>query len=154
VKYLQSNPAEVKALHQDLLINVTSFFRNPKVFDAIKSTVFSSIMRNRNDESSIRIWTPGCASGEETYGLAICLLEHLGDRASSVPIQLFGTDVSDTSIAKARSGVYPENIQSDVSAERLRRFFSKVDGGYRVSKNIRDMCIFAQHNVTSDPPFS
>src|SRR5262249_10278544 len=131
-----------------------SFFRNPKVFDALKTEVFPNITRNRGAEATIRVWTPGCASGEETYSVAIALLEFLGDNASQTPIQFFGTDVSDTSVAKARAGLYPENIQGDVSPERLRRFFTKVEGGYRISKTIRDMCIFAQHNVLNDPPFS
>jgi two-component system, chemotaxis family, CheB/CheR fusion protein len=154
VKYLQSKPAEIKALYQDMLINVTSFFRNPKVFDALKATVFPSIMKTRPAEGSLRIWTPGCASGEETYSVAIALLEYLGDKASQTHMQFFGTDISEASIVKARSGLYPENILADVSPDRLRRFFTKVEGGYRISKNIRDMCIFAQHNVLSNPPFS
>jgi two-component system CheB/CheR fusion protein len=154
VKYVQTNPGEIKALYQDMLINVTSFFRNPRVFDALKSEVFPTIFRNRGPETPIRVWTPGCASGEETYSAAIALLEFLGDKAHQIPIQFFGTDVSETSIVKARAGVYPENIQSDVSPERLRRFFTKAEGGYRISKGIRDVCIFAQHNVLNDPPFS
>ena len=154
VKYLQTNPTEIKALYQDMLINVTSFFRNPKMFDALKAHVFPSIVKNHPHEGSLRIWTPGCASGEETYSVAIALLEALGDKASLTHIQFFGTDISETSIGKARSGLYPENIQGDVSPERLRRFFTKVEGGYRISKTIRDMCIFAQHNVLNDPPFS
>src|SRR5215469_13663586 len=154
VKYLRTNTAEIKALYQDMLINVTSFFRNPAVFDALKAQVFPNILKNHTQGSAIRVWTPGCASGEETYSVAIALLEFLGDKASQVHIQFFGTDISEASISKARSGLYPENIQSDVSPERLRRFFSKVEGGYRISKSIRDMCIFAQHNVLNDPPFS
>jgi two-component system CheB/CheR fusion protein len=154
VKYVRLNPAEIKALYQDMLINVTSFFRNPKVFEALKSQIFPAILRNRTSDLPIRIWTPGCASGEETYSVAIDLLEFLGDKAHQTPIQFFGTDVSESSINKARSGVYPENIQGDVSAERLRRFFTRTEGGYRISKSIRDVCIFAQHNVLNDPPFS
>jgi two-component system CheB/CheR fusion protein len=153
-KYVKKNSAEVRALYQDMLINVTSFFRGPRVFEALKSTVFPAIQKNLARERGIRVWTPGCASGEETYSVAIALLEFLGDRASQIPIQFFGTDVSDTSVVKARSGVYPENIQADVSPERLQRFFTSAEGGYRVSKIIRDMCIFAQHNVLNDPPFS
>lgn len=154
VKFVQSDPAEVKALYQDMLINVTSFFRNPHVFDALKANVFPHIIKNHLPDTSIRIWTPGCASGEEAYSVAIALLEYLGDKASQFHIQFFGTDVSESSVTKARSGVYQENILGDVSPERLRRFFSKVEGDYRISKNIRDMCIFAQHNVLNDPPFS
>ncbi|HEU5410118.1 MAG TPA: chemotaxis protein CheB [Candidatus Acidoferrales bacterium] len=154
VKFVQANPAETKALYQDMLINVTSFFRNPQLFEGLKTQVFPRILKNKAPEQAIRIWTPGCASGEETYSLAIALLEFLGNRASRIPIQLFGTDVSEPGIIKARSGLFPENIQSDVSAERLRRFFTKAENTYRISKNIRDMCIFAQHNVLDDPPFS
>lgn len=154
VKYIQNNPSETRALYQDMLINVTSFFRNPKVFDALKAEVFPEILSNHVPDATIRFWTPGCASGEETYSVAIALLEYLGDRASQTLIQFFGTDVSESSIAKARTGLYPENIQGDVSPERLRRFFTKVEGGFRISKSIRDMCIFAQHNVLNDPPFS
>jgi two-component system CheB/CheR fusion protein len=154
IKYVQASPAEIKALYQDMLISVTSFFRNSRVFDALKATVFPAIQKGLSRERGIRIWNPGCASGEETYSVAIALLEFLGDKASQVPIQFFGTDVNESSIIKARNGVYPENIQGDVSAERLRRFFTKIETGYRVSKSIRDMCIFAQHNVLNDPPFS
>jgi two-component system CheB/CheR fusion protein len=154
VKYVQTNPAEIKSLYQDMLINVTSFFRNHHVFDALQTQVFPNILKKRGAETGIRIWTPACASGEETYSLAIALLEYLGNRAAQVNIQFFGTDVSESVVIKARSGVYPQNIQGDVSAERLQRFFTKVEGEYRISKNIRDMCIFAQHNVLNDPPFS
>jgi two-component system, chemotaxis family, CheB/CheR fusion protein len=153
-RFVQSKPVEIKALYQDMLINVTSFFRGPRVFEALKTSVFPAIQKNISQEGGIRVWTPGCSSGEETYSVAMALLEFLGDRASQMPIQFFGTDVSDSSIARARNGIYPENIQGDVSPERLRRFFTKVEGGYRVSKTIRDMCIFAQHNVLNDPPFS
>jgi two-component system, chemotaxis family, CheB/CheR fusion protein len=154
VKFVQTNPAEIDALYQDLLINVTSFFRNPQMFAALKSLVFPGIMRARDSDASIRIWIPGCASGEETYSVAIALLEFLGDRVSDTSIQIFGTDVSETSLAKARAGVYPENVQSDLSPERLQHYFTKVETGYRISKSIRDICIFAQHNLVNDPPFS
>ena len=153
-KFLQAHPAEIKALYQDILINVTGFFRNPAAFEALKSEVFPEILKRLSPELSPRIWTPGCASGEETYSVAIALLEFLGEKASNHSIQIFGTDVSEASIAKARRGLYPANIQADVSEERLRRFFTKVEGGYRISKSIRDMCVFAQHNLLSDPPFS
>ncbi len=153
-KFVLSRPAEIKALYQDMLINVTSFFRGPGVFEALKSVVFPAIQKNLSRRAGIRVWTPGCSSGEETYSVAMAMIEFLGERASQVPIQFFGTDVSELSVVKARNGVYPENIQADVSPQRLRRFFTKVEGGYRVSKTIRDMCIFAQHNVLNDPPFS
>lgn len=154
VKYVLSNPEEVKALYQDLLINVTSFFRDSKVFDSLKKEVFPHLFNHRQPNSAFRVWTPACSSGEETYSVAIALLEYLGERAQETPIQIFGTDVSDPSIKKARVGWYPDNIQGDLSPERLRRFFTKSERGYRIGRNIRDMCIFAQHNVLSDPPFS
>jgi two-component system CheB/CheR fusion protein len=154
VKYVLTNPPEVKALYQDMLINVTSFFRNPSTFDALQKEIFPNILKHRQANSTIRIWTPACSSGEETYSVAIALLELLGDRAQEIPVQIFGTDISEPSINKARSGWYPENIVGDVSPERLRRYFTRSDGGYRINKTIRDLCIFAQHNVLSDPPFS
>jgi two-component system, chemotaxis family, CheB/CheR fusion protein len=143
IKYIQTVPGEIKALYQDMLISVTSFFRNPRVFEAMKTSVFPAILKNRPPEHGIRIWTPGCASGEETYSVVIALLEFLGEKGSPVPIQFFGTDVNESSIIKGRNGVYPENVQGDLSAEQLRRFFTKAEAGYRVSKSIRDMCIFA-----------
>ena len=152
-RFVQSRPEEIKALYQDMLINVTSFFRGEGVFEALKSMVFPAIQKHLLKDRGIRIWTPGCSSGEETYSVAIALLEFLGDKVSQVPIQFFGTDVSETSVARARNGIYPANIQGDVSSERLRRYFTEVESGYRVSKTIRDMCIFAQHNVVNDPFF-
>ena len=154
VRYLQTNPGEIKSLYQDMLINVTSFFRDPQMFEILKSEVFPTMMRGRDPDSVIRIWTPGCASGEETYSVAIALLEYVGSKGSQATMQFFGTDVSEQSITKARAGLYPENIQGDVSPERLQRFFTKVERGYRINKTIRDSCIFAQHNVLNDPPFS
>lgn len=154
VRYVHSNPSEISLLYKDMLINVTSFFRNTPAFDAMKAQVFPAILKNRDADTPIRIWTPGCASGEETYSVAIALLEQVGEKAPQISIQLFGTDLSEPSIIRARSGFYPENIQVDVPPERLRRFFTKVEGGYWISKTIRDMCIFAQHNILNDPPFS
>jgi two-component system CheB/CheR fusion protein len=154
VRYLQVNPGEIKSLYQDMLINVTSFFRNPGLFESMRAEVFPEILKGPSADRTIRIWTPACSSGEETYSVAITLLEYLGDKAAANSIQFFGTDVSESNVARARSGVYADNIQADVSPERLRRFFSKIEGGYRISKGIRDMCIFAQHNILSDPPFS
>src|SRR5262249_32021084 len=149
-----TQPDEIALLYKDMLINVTSFFRNPDMFEALKTRVFPAMMNERDPDTPIRIWTPGCASGEETYSMGIALLEFLGDRVPQHPIQLFGTDLSESCIARARAGIYPENIQEDVSPERVQRYFTKIESGYRISKSIRDMCIFAQHNVLADPPFS
>jgi two-component system, chemotaxis family, CheB/CheR fusion protein len=155
VALLQRDRMEVNALYQDLLINVTSFFRNPEAFDTLKHIVYPAILQARNSSSSpIRIWVPGCSTGEETYSHAISIVEFLGDERTEVPIQIFGTDLSDTAIQRARAGVYKESIEADVSPLRLRRFFHKSDGGYQISKTIRDLCIFSTQNVFSDPPFS
>ncbi len=154
VRLLRENAEEVKSLYEDILINVTSFFREPEAFEALQQVVFPEIMRNRAEDEAIRIWVPGCASGEEAYSLAISLLEFLGDLAANVQIQIFATDIEDGVIDKARQGIYPEAITADVSPERLRRFFVKVPGGYQVSKTIRGMCVFARQNLIKDPPFS
>src|SRR5713101_8535277 len=154
VHFLQRHPAEVEALYEDILIHVTSFFRDSGAFEAVKTEVFPTILKHRSPEEPIRIWVPGCSTGEETYSHAISLIEFLGDRKANIPIQLFGTDLGQASIDKARAGIYPESIAADVSPQRLQRFFTKVDGGYRITKTIRDMCVFARHNLLQDPPFS
>src|SRR5437899_2977476 len=153
-RYLEEHPSQVQALSNDLLVNVTRFFRDADVFRVLQRSVFPNIIKQRPADGPIRSWAPGCATGEEAYSLAIALLECLGDEAATVPIQLFGTDVSETSIAKARAGVYPENIELDVQAARLRRFFVKLDGQYQVRKAVRELCVFAKHNLATDPPFS
>jgi two-component system CheB/CheR fusion protein len=152
--YLKKNPAEVAALYQDLLINVTEFFRNAEVFEFLASDVFPRIVKDRPAEQAIRLWASGCSSGEEAYSLAIVLLEFLGEKAFQTRIQLFGTDLSENAIELARTGFYPESSLVAVSPERLRRFFSRVEGGYRISKAVREMCVFARHNIFADPPFS
>ena len=154
LKYLQAHSEEVEQLYQDLLIPVTIFFRDPEAFEALKSAVFPAIVKDKSNRGNIRIWAPGCSTGEETYSLAIALLEFLGARAPSFQIQLFGTDVNERGIEKARSGIYLEQIAQDVSPERLRRFFVKVEQGYRVIKVVRDLCVFARQNIAEDPPFS
>lgn len=154
ITYLRSNKSELEALYEDLLINVTHFFREAESFEALKKTVFPRIGTNRQRETPIRIWVAGCSTGEESYSIAIAILEYMDNVGINLPVQIFATDISEVSIRKARSGVYPENISSTISPERLRRFFVKVEGGYRVGKTVRDMCIFARQDVTSDPPFS
>ena len=153
-QFLRHHPAEVEALHEDLLIKVTSFFRDSAAFEALKTEVFPSILKHRSPQEPLRVWVPGCSTGEETYSQAIALLEFLGNRNPEIPVQLFGTDLSQRSIEKARAGTYPESITADVSPERLRRFFAKVEGGYRINKTIRDLCVFARQNLLQDPPFS
>ncbi|HUI82725.1 MAG TPA: chemotaxis protein CheB [Candidatus Binatia bacterium] len=155
VTLLQKNRDEVTALYQDLLINVTSFFRDPEAFEALKKAVYPELLKQRESAVSvIRIWVPGCSTGEETYSHAISLMEFLGEERTEVPIQIFGTDLSEPAIQRARTGLYKESIAADVSPIRLRRFFHHVDSGYQISKTIRDLCIFSTQNVFSDPPFS
>ena len=154
LRMLERDPAEAKNLYRDLLIHVTRFFRDAESFDALKQTVFPRIVADAAGKRPVRIWVPGCATGEEAYSIAISLLEQLGDQATSTAIQVFATDVSDDAVERARQGVYPESIAGDVANDRLRRFFTKVDGHYRVAKVVRDSCIFARQDLTRDPPFS
>jgi two-component system, chemotaxis family, CheB/CheR fusion protein len=154
IDYLQKNPKEVHLLYQDILIHVTRFFREPESFEALNEHVFPQLLESWTGESPIRIWVVGCSTGEEVYSVAIAMLEHLGDRAGQIPVQIFGTDISESAVDQARAGTYPDAIAKDVSEDRLKKFFSHVDGQYRISKVVRDMCIFARQDVTQDPPFS
>jgi two-component system CheB/CheR fusion protein len=155
VALLQRDRQELNALYEDLLINVTSFFRNPEVFEALRRAVYPEILRARNKASlPIRIWVPGCSTGEEAYSHAISLVEFLGDEHADIPIQIFGTDLSESAVQKARAAIFKDSIEADVSPTRLRRFFHKTDAGYQISKTIRDFCVFSTQNIFSDPPFS
>ena len=154
VKLLHRNRQEVEALYRDVLINVTGFFRNPDVFESLRVTVYPKLLIGRDPSDTVRVWVPGCSTGEETYSHAISLVEMLSELRVEAPIQIFGTDLSESAIRKARLGLYKESIASEVSEVRLRRFFQKVPDGYQISKSIRDMCVFACQNVFSDPPFS
>ncbi|WP_414562392.1 MULTISPECIES: CheR family methyltransferase [unclassified Anabaena] len=154
VPYLQENPAEVKALYQDVLITVTSFFRDPEAFEALKTKVFPLITKDRSPDSPIRIWVAGCSTGEEAYSIAICLLEFLNNQVINTTIQIFATDVNERAIEQARNGIYKANQVIDVSSERLQRFFVPVESGYQISKPVRELCVFARQNLINDPPFS
>ena len=154
VRLLRRDPEEVQALYEDMLIQVTAFFRDAESFEQLKQGVFSALIDERGPDDPIRIWVPGCATGEEAYSLVICLLEFLENADARVPIQLFGTDVSPSAIARARVGAFSPGIESEVSPTRLRRFFSRVNGTYQINKSIRDSCVFAPQDLTRDPPFS
>ena len=162
VAFLESSPREVEALFRDFLMHITGFFRDPEAFLALPTKVFPQIMANRKPQDPVRIWVPGCSTGEEAYSVAISFLEFLrqatGNPPSNIqghtPIQIFATDVARWSIEKARLGLYPESIAAEVSPERLKTFFVKTDRGYQISKPVRDMCVFARQNVTKDAPFS
>jgi two-component system CheB/CheR fusion protein len=153
LRLVREHPPEASALCQDLLIHVTRFFRDPDSFKALAVQALPELIRERGDDP-VRIWIPGCATGEEAYSVAMLLLEQLGDRAAEHKVQIFATDVSETAIDTARGGTYPASISADVSPERLRRFFTRTDGGFRISKVLRDMCVFARHDLARDPPFS
>lgn len=150
--FLRDEPSEVDALYDDVLINVTSFFRDSEAYDALKKEVWPKLTRDTPSGEAIRIWVPGCSSGEEVYSIAISLLEYLGEKARDFII--FGTDIDEKAIKKARLAVYPDEISEQVNPERLRRFFIKPPTkGYQIRKEIRDRCIFARHNVLTDAPF-
>jgi two-component system, chemotaxis family, CheB/CheR fusion protein len=154
VELLRQKPGELESLHRDVLIHVTSFFREPEVFEALRENVFPALVVNRDRDDPIRVWIPGSSTGEEVYSIAIILFEFLESSRVRPSIQIFGTDVSQRVVEKARSGIFEEAIESEVSPERLRSFFARVDSGYRINKSIRDMCVFARQDVTKDPPFS
>ena len=154
LKHLHENRTEIMALCEDLLIHVTSFFREPDAFRALKETVLPRIFRNKAPGEPLRVWVAGCSTGEEVYSIAITVLEYLQQHKSSVPIQIFGTDVSEAVLEQARAGIYSESAMSAVSAARTREFFVRADGGYQIIKRVREMCIFARQDVTKDPPYS
>lgn len=154
-QHLRHNSAEVTALYEEILIHVTSFFRDPEAFEKLKELVFPTITQNKSAETPIRIWVAGCSTGEEVYSIAICLLEFLSDQIIQPPIQIFATDIGEQAIGKARSGVYSENQMVDVSPERRTRFFiAEARGSYRITKAVRELCVFARQDLGSDPPFS
>ena len=155
-RFLRDNKKENEALFGDLLINVTRFFRDESVFRALKKRFLPSLLKNKNNDRQpeLRAWVPGCATGEEVYSLAICILETLGAKPSKMQIQIFGTDLSDSVIEHARLGIYSSAIEKDVSSARLKRFFVKRDGSYQIHHNVRNICTFARQNICADPPFS
>ncbi len=154
-QYLQAHREEIQALYDEILIHVTSFFRDPQVFEQLKTQVFPTISQHKSSDVPMRIWVAGCSTGEEVYSIAICLLEFFSDRATIPSIQIFATDISETAISKARSGFYLESQMEGVSPERKSRFFvPQAGGGYQISSAIRELCVFARHNLGGDPPFS
>ena len=151
---LKANPAELDLLYQDLLINVTSFFREPDLYKKLSNKIFPAILASRKNDDPIRIWIPACASGEEACSMAICLLEFLERQQMQVPVYIFATDLNETVIKKARLGLYGKNIGKEVPPKLLNKYFIKKNNGYQVIKPVRDTCIYATHNLLTDPPFS
>ena len=151
---LEKNHKEADALCESCLITVTAFFREPAVFAELKTRVFPALVENREAGDPIRIWVPGCATGEEAYSIAICLVEFLDETRLGFPIEIFATDISETAIEKARAGIYTGSALAHISPQRLARFFVRSERGYQVTKSIREVCVFARHNLAQDPPFS
>lgn len=152
--YLQRHPPELDALFNDILIHVTSFFREPESFQALKTEVFPRLMEDRPPDGPLRIWVPACSTGEEAYSVAICAAEFLQESNYPKALQLFASDISKPALDKARMGKYAESDLAGVSADRLRRYFVRTESGYRVAKSIRESCVFAEQNLIKDPPFS
>ena len=158
-QFLRQHADEPQALADDIFIHVTSFFRDPECFVALKKRVLSKLHEKkpaakRPLDEPIRIWIAGCSTGEEVYSIAMLLLEELGEQANRARIQIFGTDIQERALEHARSGIYSEAAVAGVSAARLKRFFVRSDHGYQIQKSIRDLCVFARHDLTRDPPFS
>ncbi len=154
LKLLREDPTEVKALLRDLLIGVTSFFRDPEAWKDLEGLALVKILAKKGMNDHLRVWVPGCSSGEEAYSLAMLIMEAQGRLGTSCTVQIFASDIDEEALEIARNGVYPESIAADVPPERLRRFFDYEDGRYRVSKPIRESVVFANQNLVRDPPFS
>ncbi|MEO7531093.1 MAG: chemotaxis protein CheB, partial [Sediminibacterium sp.] len=151
LSFLQKNKTEQDALYQDLLIPVTAFFRDQKIFDHLCKSIFPKIVKNKKAGEPIRVWVTACSTGEEAYSIAICLKEFMGDDPEKA--QVFATDISAPAIAKARTGIYKKTETEGISKQRLHNFFTKSGDNYQITKEIRDMCVFATHNFVKDPPF-
>jgi len=159
LRFIGKRPEELDELYRDLLIHVTGFFREPEAFVALRKHVYPRLFEGRKPDNPIRVWVAGCSTGEEVYSIAITLLEYMWVHSRNISqaataIQIFATDISDTALDRARTGLYTESAVSEISVDRLKRFFIRLDGGFQVNKSIRDMCIFAKQNLVKDPPFS
>ncbi len=153
-QYLNDKKEEIGILYQDLLIHVTRFFRDTDTYKYLKTVLLPGILKRKTEERTLRIWVPACSTGEESYSIAMIVQELLDKRAVRMPVQIFATDLSADAIQKARVGLYSIEELESVTPKRIQRFFTKSEGGYRVDKSLRDMCVFAPHNVLRDPPFS
>jgi two-component system, chemotaxis family, CheB/CheR fusion protein len=152
-RFLKGNPKELDALYSDVLISVTSFFRNPEAFEAIQREVLPALLKRRSDEP-VRCWVLGCSTGQEAYSLAMAFVEVAEKTQRTRQLQVFATDLNDALLEKARHGLYAKSLAEDISPQRLRRFFTEEEGGYRIIKSLREMVVFARQNLITDPPFS
>ena len=152
--FVQENKPELDFLYHDLLIPVTTFFRDPGIFEKVTEKVFPAIFKTKLDNDVVRLWIAGCSTGQEAYSLVMCLHEFLGNKVAAYKIQVFATDISEMAIAKARTGIYSKTDLHGLSAARMEKFFTRTNIGYQINKVIRDTCIFAFHNYLNDPPFA
>ena len=152
-RFLHDNPAEVAQLARDMLIGVTSFFRDPEAFQELRDKVIAPLVEQHHDNYPLRVWVAGCSTGEEAYSHVMLLMEEMARAKKLIRLQVFASDVDREALQKAREGIYPESIAADVPEERLARFFLKRDGSYQVDKQVRDCVTFAEHNIIFDPPF-
>jgi two-component system CheB/CheR fusion protein len=153
-EFLKGNAKELDSLYSDVLISVTSFFRNPEVFEALKGKVFPNLLQQKGRDASLRVWVVGCSTGQEAYSIAMAFAEFAEGMPRAPKLQVFATDLNDLLLDKARHGLYSKSLAQDVSPECLRRFFVEEDGGYRISKSLREQVVFALQILLSDPPFS
>lgn len=153
-RHMEDDPSEIGAIFPDILNLETRFFRDPGTFDSLSREVFPGIHKGKTQDAPIRIWVAGCGSGEEAYSLAMALLEFQGEAPNRPPFHIIASEINGAALDRARAGAYPDSIRSDVSPERLARFFIKENRGYRIHKAVRDLCVFAKHDMTADPPFN
>lgn len=151
---IRDDAEECEALAQDILIHVTAFFRDRAAFQALERHVLPELLKNKDADTPIRVWVPGCSTGKEAYSIAMALLDSLRAEGRDVPIKIFGSDLSERAIESARAGLYAESELDGVSPERVARFFDRAEGSYRVNKRVRDLCVFVRHDLTRDPPFA
>ena len=154
LKLLQASPQELKSLSEDVLINVTSFFREPESFEYLAAKILDPFLKKKKQDGTIRVWSAACSTGEEAYSLAICIQEALLRNQMHIPFQLFATDLSEKCIDRARQGRYTDAISDQVPRDLLEKYFQRTETGYQISKSIRDLCVFAKHDLLKDPPFS
>ena len=153
-QYIKSHAGEINILYQDLLINVTSFYRDPESIRYFRESLLPGILKAKKNNASIRVWVAACSSGQEAYTLAMEIVEALDEKNLNLTVQVFASDLSEAMINKARLGVYSTSEVAEVPPEIFKKYFSNIDGSYRISKRIRDLCVFATHNIAKDPPFS
>src|ERR1041385_6126389 len=153
-RLLMKNSEEIELLYQDLLINVTGFFRDKSPYTYLKTTLFPALLKSKKPGESFRVWVPACSTGEEAYSIGMLLLDLMGNKYKNMVVQTFATDLSEKVIARARIGEYSAKEVESIPANYLNRFFTKTDNTYTIGKSLRDICVFAPHNILHDPPFS